>query len=244
MARRVYAMDWSRTPLGPIESWPQSLKIAVGICLNSRFPMFVWWGPDLINIYNDAYVPMLGQRHPEALGRPARSSWDDIWGVVGPQADAVMSRGEATWNERVLLVMERNGYAEETWFTWSYSPIPDESGRIGGLYCAVQEDTGRVLAERERDRLAGQRQLALDAARMGWWHYDPATRAVRGDERFAEIFGVPVVQQSNEAVLARIHPDDLPRVWAASEAALNPSDPKPYSAEYRVVRADGGLGWV
>jgi hypothetical protein len=95
MAGRVRATDWSRTPLGSPEAWPQALRLAVGICLNSRFPMFVWWGPDLINIYNDAYVPMLGKRHPAALGRPAHESWADIWSVVGPQADSVMRRGEA-----------------------------------------------------------------------------------------------------------------------------------------------------
>src|SRR3954468_7756400 len=106
MGDAVRAFDWSKTPLGPMSAWPESLRIAVGICLASRFPMFVWWGPELINIYNDGYVPMLGQRHPAALGRPARDSWDDIWDVVCPQAEAVMTRGEATWNERVRLVME------------------------------------------------------------------------------------------------------------------------------------------
>src|SRR6476661_10228237 len=132
MAERVRAFDWSRTPLGPMERWPQSLRVAVGICLNSRFPMFVWWGPELINIYNDAYVPILGKRHPEAFAKPARQSWNEIWDVVGPQAEAVMVRGEATWNERVLLVMERKGYTENTYFTWSYSPIRESAGRIGG----------------------------------------------------------------------------------------------------------------
>jgi signal transduction histidine kinase/CheY-like chemotaxis protein len=156
MASRVRELDWSSTPLGPIEQWPTALRIAVGICLNSRFPMFVWWGPQLINIYNDGYIPMLGARHPAALGRPARDSWDDIWDVVGAQARIVMEEGRATYNDRVLLVMERHGYREETWFTWSYSPILDEAGKVVGLFCAVTEETGRVLAERERDRLLAQ----------------------------------------------------------------------------------------
>jgi PAS domain S-box-containing protein len=156
MASRVLAKDWSKTPLGPIESWPESLKVAVGICLDSRFPMFVWWGDELINIYNDAYVPVLGDRHPDALGRSAPRIWSDIWDVVGPQAEAVTRRGEATWNERVLLTMERNGQPEETYFTWSYSPIPGEGGNVGGVFCACTDDTAHVLAERERDRLLGQ----------------------------------------------------------------------------------------
>ena len=145
--------DWSATPLGPVERWPQALRIALGICMNSRFPMFVWWGGQLVNIYNDAYIPVLGARHPHAFGRPARECWSEIWDVVGRQAEAVMHRGEATWNERVLLVMERNGFPEETYFTWSYSPILDDDGAVGGLFCACTEETGRVRAERDRDRL-------------------------------------------------------------------------------------------
>ena len=163
MKRQVESFDWASTPLGPREGWPQSLRIAVGICLSSRFPMFVWWGPQRINIYNDAYVPMLGDKHPRALGRPAEESWAEIWDVVGAQARLV-DRGEATWNDCVPLTMNRHGYVEETWFTWSYSPIYDESGKVGGLYCAVTEETPRVLAERERDALL--RQVDTERARL------------------------------------------------------------------------------
>ena len=104
-ARLLDSIDWAATPLGPPQQWPQSLRIAVSICLNSHFPMFVWWGPSLVNIYNDAYIPVLGKRHPRAFGRPARHSWSDIWDVLGPQVDIVMQHGRATWNERVLLQM-------------------------------------------------------------------------------------------------------------------------------------------
>jgi signal transduction histidine kinase len=172
MARLLLATDWAGTPLGPTEQWPQSLRIAVSICLNSRFPMFVWWGPELVNIYNDAYIPVLGKRHPSAFGRPALDSWQDIWDVLGPQVEEVMVHGRATWNERVLLMMERNGFPEETYFTWSYSPIHDETGAIGGLFCACTEETGRVAAERQRDRLIREAQ---DAARTlrAWFDNAP-----------------------------------------------------------------------
>jgi PAS domain S-box-containing protein len=153
MARRVHEFDWASTPLGPMDRWPRSLRIAAGICLNSRFPMFVWWGPELINIYNDAYIPVLGRRHPEALGRPAAQMWSEIWDVLGNQADRVMKLGEATWNERVLLVMQRKGFTEETYFTWSYSAIPDDAGGIGGVFCACIEETGDVTAQRAGDTL-------------------------------------------------------------------------------------------
>jgi PAS domain S-box-containing protein len=156
MSARLASHDWAATPLGPMEAWPQSLRIAVGICMNSRFPMFVWWGPKLVNIYNDAYIPVMGGKHPAGFGQPARDWWGEIWDVVGVQADAVMHRGEATWNERVYLRMHRKGYDEDTWFTWSYSPIYDEHGRIGGLFCACYEDTAAVLAEAARDRILGE----------------------------------------------------------------------------------------
>jgi PAS domain S-box-containing protein len=244
MGAAVRAFDWSATPLGPIDRWPQSLRTAVNICLDSRFPMFVWWGPDLINVYNDAYVPILGTRHPAALGRPARAIWGEVWGVVGPQIEAVTARGEASWHERVKLVVERSGFPEDAYFTWSHSPVRDEAGGVGGVLCVVTEETATVLAGRERDRLAAQRQLALDAAALGWWHYDPVTRVATYDRRYTEVFGVTGHQRPNDEILKRLHPDDLPGVWAKVEAALDPRDPRPYSAQYRVVRDDGSVRWV
>ncbi|HET7730140.1 MAG TPA: PAS domain-containing protein [Usitatibacter sp.] len=186
MIARVQSYDWAGTPLGPMAQWPQSLRIAVGICLSSRFPMFVWWGPTLVNIYNDAYVPILGAKHPEALGRPAQPTWSEIWDVVGPQAEAVMREGAATWNERVLLVMQRHGYVEDTWFTWSYSPIWDESGTVGGVFCACTEETGRVVAERDRDRLL--QEVEHERARLSEaFEQSPAFLAIlRGPEHVCD----------------------------------------------------------
>ena len=179
--------DWANSPLSEPASWPPSLNLAVSICLNSRFPMFVWWGASLVNIYNDAYIPVLGQRHPRAFGQPARSVWHEIWDVVGPQQRAVMERGESTWNERVLLVMERNGFAEETWFTWSYSPIYGEDGRIDGLFCACTEETARVLAERERDKLIRDAQSTA-ATLQAWFDNAPGFVALlRGPDHVFEM---------------------------------------------------------
>ena len=148
MARRVREFDWSKTPLGPVDLWPQRLLTSVRLMLNSRYPMFVWWGRELINFYNDAYVPVLGARHPDALGQSAARVWAEIWDVVGPQAEIVMRDGQATWNESTLLVMERYGYTEETYFTFSYSPATDDDGNVGGVFCACTEDTKRILGER------------------------------------------------------------------------------------------------
>jgi len=161
MADRVVAYDWSTTPPGPMDLWPEPLKAAVQIILSSRFPMFIWWGPELINIYNDAYAPMLGKKHPAALGRPACDVWREIWDVVGAQADLVINRRLSTWNEEMLLVMDRYGYTEETYFTWAYSPIGAGEASAAGLFCAVTEDTSKVIGRR---RLKTLRELATETA--------------------------------------------------------------------------------
>jgi len=125
--------------------------------------MFMWWGPEFINFYNDAYIPMLGNRHPQALGQPAREAWADIWHEVGRQAAIVVNEGKATWNEELLLVMGRYGYTEETYFTFSYSPAFDDAGNVGGVFCAVSEDTERVLSERRMRCLSQVAARTVDA---------------------------------------------------------------------------------
>jgi hypothetical protein len=157
MAERMRTFHWTTTPLGPIESWPTSLRTAVGICLRSRFPMLLWWGSELVMLYNDAYRPILGgSKHPAALGAPGETMWQEIWPVIGPMLQSVRDAGKATWSEDQLLVLDRNGYAEECYFTFSYSPIIDETGAVGGVFTAVTETTGRVIGER---RMATLRRL-------------------------------------------------------------------------------------
>jgi PAS domain S-box-containing protein len=153
----IRALDWSKTPLGPVDSWPQSLKTSVSICLNSRFPVLIWWGPELVKIYNDAYVELIGSKHPWALGSPGIKVWPEIWDTIEPLLTGVMERGEASWSDDLLLMLERNGYAEECYFTFSYSPIRDESGGIGGVFTPVMETTEKVIGER---RLLTLRSLA------------------------------------------------------------------------------------
>ena len=165
MAGRMRGFVWAATPLGPRTNWPHSLGIAVDIMLNSRYPMFIWWGRKLINLYNDAYMPMLGKRHPDALGRPAAEVWSDIWHTVGPQAEVVLNEGRATWSEELLLVMERNQFLEETYFTYSYSPIPDDEGGVGGVFCACTEDTHRVLSQRRLRTLRDLSARSLSRAK-------------------------------------------------------------------------------
>jgi His Kinase A (phospho-acceptor) domain/GAF domain len=155
------ALDWARILVGPVEHWPQSLKTAVRIVLGSRYPMFVWWGRELTKFYNDAYIPVLGKRHPQALAQPASLVWAEIWCILGPQAETLLNEGRVSWDKELLLIMERNGYSEETYFTYSYSPVVDAHGGAGGVFCACREDTGRVLGRR---RLRTLRELAASTA--------------------------------------------------------------------------------
>ena len=149
MQRRCEEIDWSRTPLGPAELWPAALRMAVTTCLASRFPMMVCWGPELAMVYNDAYRPILGTtKHPGALGRPTKDVWPEVWDIVGPTLEDVLRGGDPTWSEDQMLVIDRNGYLEECYFTYSFSPIPVDSGEIGGVLCIVSETTERVLGER------------------------------------------------------------------------------------------------
>jgi PAS domain S-box-containing protein len=149
--------DWAATPVGPVSRWPRSLRLAVQIILNSRYPMFVWWGRELIYFYNDAHVPILGNRHPQALGQSAPRVWAEVWDEVGPQADAVLNEGRPSWNEDRLLIVERKGYREEAFFTFSYGPVPNDEGGIGGIISAHSEETQRVIGQR---RLKALQELA------------------------------------------------------------------------------------
>ncbi|HEY9694937.1 MAG TPA: ATP-binding protein [Oculatellaceae cyanobacterium] len=157
MGARMRSHDWSQTKLGSVDTWQQSLKTAVRIMLTSRQPMFVWWGDHLINLYNDAYKAILGGKHPQVLGQPASDVWQEIWEQVGPRAESALIKNEATYDEALLLIMERNGYPEETYYTFSYSPVPNDYGGTGGIICANTDDTQRIIGERQ---LALLRELA------------------------------------------------------------------------------------
>src|SRR6185312_3140087 len=160
------SMDWASTPLGPVQNWPQNLKTCLRIILTSRQPMFVWWGDDLINLYNDAYKSIVGDKHPGALGQPARVVWREIWDQVEPRAKSAMETNEGTYDEALLLIMERYGYQEETYYTFSYSPVPNEQGGTGGIICANTDDTQRIISERQ---LALLRELAARTADARTW---------------------------------------------------------------------------
>jgi PAS domain-containing protein len=135
------AHDWSRSSLGHPGTWPQALRTVVALMLNSAFPMFVAWGKDLGFLYNDAYMEILGEKHPRSLGAPFCEVWSEIWADIGPIGDRAL-QGEGTYWEKLPLLMNRHGYDEQTWFTFSYSPVRDDTGEVAGVYCACVEVTG------------------------------------------------------------------------------------------------------
>jgi len=162
MARRMRALDWSKTDVGPPENWPQNLRIALGICLTSPFPMFVWWGPAFTILYNDAYIPFLGHtKHPGVLGRPGREAWYDIWDTIGPMLQSVRDTGKATWSEDILMFFDRELPKEEVYVTFSFSPVLGESGKVEGIHCACTEVTEKLVGQR---RLETLRKLGVQSS--------------------------------------------------------------------------------
>jgi signal transduction histidine kinase len=164
MGARIRAMNWSATPLGPVERWPQSLRSAVSILLPSKAQIALFWGPELVTLYNDAYRPVFGAKHPAALGKPIRESWDELWRAgLKELFDGVLATGEAFWAQDRPFFMERHGYLEETYFDVSYDPVRDESGRVAGVFCIVAEKTGRVVGERRLRALRDLRGIGQQA---------------------------------------------------------------------------------
>ncbi len=149
MGKRIREFDWTSTPLGPIQSWPQSLRTCMRIMLTSRQPIWIGWGKELIKLYNDPYRAIVGGKHPWALGNPASVVWKDIWLQIEPMLEQVMKKDEGTYAESQLLIMVRNGYPEETYYTFSYTPIPADEGGTAGMICANTDDTDRIISERQ-----------------------------------------------------------------------------------------------
>ncbi|MET0452978.1 MAG: SpoIIE family protein phosphatase [Mycobacterium sp.] len=245
IGRDLALVDWTATPLGPPDGWPQSLRTAVSILLSTRFPMWMAWGPELTFFCNAAYRrDTLGRKYPWALGRPASQVWEEIWGDIGPRIDGVLSTGEATWDEGLLLFLGRSGYSEETYHTFSYSPLRDDASDVVGMLCVVSEDTDRVIGER---RMATLRDLGSDpsvvrterqaldfaAEQLARNPYDlPFTLTYLfsqdGDARLAGVSGIAL---GHPAV-----PDTLPRTGRAVWPVARPA-----AGEAELVQFDGRL---
>jgi signal transduction histidine kinase len=160
----ICSRDWSKTSLGPIPGWPLSLKTMIGVMLGSRFPMMLGWGTDLLQFYNDAYLPVLGVKHPASLGAPVRTVWAEIWDEVGPLMHSVLSGGPAIWRQHKLFFLNSRGFLQETFHTFSQSPVPGDDGAVGGVLLTVQETTEEVQGERELEVLRRLAERSSDAS--------------------------------------------------------------------------------
>jgi PAS domain S-box-containing protein len=232
----LLAVDWAATPLGPVRGWPRSLRTVVQMLLRSRFAMWMAWGPELTFLCNDAYRrDTLGHKYPWALGRSAREVWAEIWPEIGPRIEHVLASGEATWDEALMLFLERSGYREETYHTFSYSPLSDDEDRVAGMLCVVSEDTERVIAER---RMALLRDLGAvsAAARDERAYLREAARALAHEPRLLPFTLVYLLDGQGGAQLAATSgiepgapgaPREIPPGAAAPAWPLDPAAHEP-----------------
>ncbi|MEH2509380.1 PAS domain S-box-containing protein [Nitrobacteraceae bacterium AZCC 1564] len=247
MGALMRAFDWSSTPLGQPETWPQSLKTTVRLLLNTNHPMFIWWGPQLIQFYNDAYRATMGpERHPSALGQRGRECWEEIWHIIGPQIEQVMSGGGATWHENQLVPVTRHGRLEQVYWTYSYSPI-DADGEVGGVLVICRDVTKEYtasLALREREvELTRVQQIG----RIGGLEVDlrDGFRNRRSPEYIA-IHGLTpdAVNETHEDWLRRVHPEDRVAAEKQFRDAVK-GDVHDYTSTYRIIRpSDGQVRWI
>lgn len=236
MGALMRAHDWRQSPLGAPASWPRSLCTVVGLMLSSRFPMFLAWGPELGFLYNDAYVDILGGKHPNALGRRFQEVWPEIWEKIHPIVADAMA-GKPVYHRDWPLVLKRNGYDEQAWFTFSYSPLRDESGRVAGMFCTCTETTGQVAAERRRvEELERLRQLANTIPQLAWMA-EPDGHVRWYNDRWTEYTGLSGAQSQGDGWQAAIHPDDLPALLVQWKTAL--ASGRGYEAAARMRAADG-----
>ena len=234
------AHDWGATPLGPPEAWPQALKTAVDIMLSSKFPMFAAWGPELIFLYNDSYIEVLGSKHP-ALAKRFEDIWREIWDEIGPLAERAIA-GEATYHERFPLLMNRKGYDEQTWFTFSYSPLRGDGGAIEGMFCACVEISDIVRAELAVRESEERFRLIADSAPVPMWVTKLDRKRSFVNRAYVDFFGISYEDCVDYDWRTIIHPDDRDRIVAesvAGEATL-----KPFILEGRYRRADGEWRWM
>jgi PAS domain S-box-containing protein len=247
MGALTRAYDWSASPLGKPDAWPQSLRTAVRILLNTNHPMFIWWGPEFIQFYNDAYRQTMGpERHPSALGQGGRECWAEIWDIIGRQIEQVMSGGGATWHENQLVPVTRHGRLEQVYWTYGYSPIDEDDG-IGGVLVVCRDVTQDYLAAtalREREaELARVQQLG----RIGGLEVDLRTGFHnRRSPEYLLIHGLPpeAANESHEDWVKRIHPEDREATERKFRDAVA-ANVREYSVQYRIIRpSDGETRWI
>ena len=242
MGALIRAHDWAATPLGPPQTWPAPLRAALDLCLHSSFPTAVYWGADLRLLYNDAWAPIPAERHPGALGRPGRDVWADIWPIIAPQFARVVETGEGFSAFDQMLPMERHGQVEETWWTYSFTPIRDAEGRVVGVLNQGNEVTAHVRTQRAlRESEAKFRAITNSIDQMIWSTLPDGFHDYYNDRWYA-FTGVPHGSTDGEAWNGMFHPDDQERAWAVWRRSLATGET--YHIEYRLRHRSGQYRWV
>jgi len=228
MARQMRTLDWSQTTLGAVEAWPQSLRTSVSTCLDCAFPIVLWWGPDLAILYNDEYQQIMGPaKASRALGQPGREVWKEIWDVIGPMLSQVVQQGEPTRSRDLLLHVDR-GYLEEAYFSFSYSPIRAENGKVGGIFCPVIETTDKVIGER---RLRTLRDLAnrCKGASSEEAVYSAAASVLGANPRDVPFAMIYRIDDASTACLAAMAGIEAGTAASPRSVALDAAEPTPWS---------------
>lgn len=244
----IRALDWTRTSLGCPQTWPVALRCQLATMLACPAPMYLVWGPDLVSFYNDAYRPILGYRAATAMGTPFCILWNSIWDEIAPLVHKALA-GQVTQVTDMRLDLAREGRPEESYWTFSYSPVFDDRGAVTGMICVTGETTARVLAERRRHQADERLDLALNSGtHVGLWDWDVQADSVRSDGRFAALYGVdPVAAEAGMPIadfFQGIHPDDRERVEAEINGVMAGGGADTFASEYRLIQADGSIRWV
>lgn len=243
MGQLTRSFNWGATAVGTPDIWSQSLLTTVNIILNSKFPMFLWWGPELIQFYNDAYRPSLGieGKHPTALGQRGEDCWPEIWSVIKPLIDQVMTTGEATWSEDQLIPIYRNNRLEDVYWTFSHSRINGECGKPAGILVICTETTQNVMAMNQLAESEKRLNFMLNAIPQHVWTAKPNGMLDYVNEVVSHDFGRSAAEIIGEGWHAFIHPEDLPGCLQAWRIAVETG--KEYVIEFRLLFKDGSFKW-
>jgi PAS domain S-box-containing protein len=242
MGQLIRELDWSKTVLGNPAGWSQSLLTTLSIILNSKFPMFLFWGPELIQFYNDAYRPSLGNdgKHPKALGQRGEDCWQEIWPFIKPIIDKLMAGGEAAWHEDQLLPIYRNNQLEDVYWTFSYSKVMDETGKPAGVLVICNETTDKIVSFKNIETAKNELEFAIEAADLGTWDLNPVTNTFVGNHRLKTWFGLADDEEVDlDNALAAVIEDDRDRVKEAITAAIAKGSDGHYNIIYTIQSRNG-----
>jgi len=244
MGKLIREKDWCKTPVGAVETWPQSLRTTLSILLHSKFPMFLWWGKELTCFYNDDYRPSLGNngKHPAILGMPAKEAWAEIWDIISPLINKVMAGGYSHWSEDQLIPIYRNGNLEDVYWTFSYSPVMDEKGKINGVLVVCTETTEKVLAQKRTAEREYIFRNMSNHAPVVIWTMDASGNTTFINKQWTEITGQELKDVVGTGWKNAVHPDDVAKVDEAFKKAN--CEKGVMSIEYRIKDLHNNYRWI